>query len=881
MAICGIGSYEEPIVVSDDEDEVHVENELSRWSQSPTSSTQRSPIISDRTKGATRAAFPPYPPVSSSQKRKRQEPDMTKGANVPHGSPANPAKRAKKKQKLRKDVVRTAQSATPAPSHVQPHEVLPEPTWARGSFRDNGYMAEVLEPALTYRSMPMAPPIDSPASPYWPTDVRRGSSSSLNTSYSPMPNNSPVESSWGLPLMDATYRPSPAFPSTSHSIASRHAASMPRAAGGAVALAASRSRHPERPAKPVSTTLDDSLRRLEALSASLLAASAPPPPPSLAAVSAKPAALSVPAESDKRRIGKVDDKNNASFFDLSAPTLLPSPSTDTPPRAPSSANSIVMAHIPKKFRTREFVTSWAKRFGTIARLEVDPKAGKALVEYPSAEQADAAFTSFKLRGEGKEHIRVYRYKASTPQAATSTTAPHRSDIEEGEIEEGEVVEVPAPAPPAPAAKTKKKKKKAKKTLPLEQRFTDPAAAPAPPPNAPQREPSLIISQVESTPAPSSSLSPQRRPLQDRFSDTLLVADGVWEEEMDLESEDDRRPESPPVLSPPLLATRIVDMPDDGDVEELVVDMDVDRSSPARVTAAPLPETSISPLVHSPVSPSSSKRQQRPSSLSVAERRPSPVVLALEAQRREDGKATSKAKSQVPAPPSASATSTASSDVSATPEPATPRDLSSGADVSVVIATGSDIVSAVPGEDTVAVPAASAKVAKPAEVSLEDLAVSFITESIQAVVATSSPPPRPKSPPATVLPTPTAPPPPTLTPTLSTPQLTAAAQLSARKKRLEEHLAASRKLLDQISAAKTKDEKALLMRLFKERQRIMDAELNGTGNATPPSTPGPRVASAATPNPPPKATSTSAPFRWPETAPVMIIEISDDEADEAC
>ncbi|KAI0363679.1 hypothetical protein BV20DRAFT_1039815 [Pilatotrama ljubarskyi] len=768
MAICGLGSYDEPIVVSDDEDELHVENELSRGSPQRYSAFE-----------AARA-----PAASSSQKRKRQEIDMTQGNNTPHGLPENPAKRARKKQKLRKDSVRPPQSTPIAPSYVTHHDPAPDHLWTSARFD--------ISPGPSSASTRLA----------WklPTDLGR---LRLRLWLTPAPRDGLLR--WPVTPMVLS----------------------------------------QTPAKLVSTTLDESLRRLEALSASLLAASAPPPPPSLAPTTAKPSTTSPLVDSKKRRIGKIDDRSNAGSFSLTTPTLLPSSSSAVSSRPPSPANSVVLAHIPKKFRNRQFVTTWANRFGVVSRLEVDSKSGKALVEYEGTEQADAAFTSFKLRGDGKEHIRVYRYNGSAPARVMPASTAH-SDMEEGEIEEGEVLEVQVPPPPAPT-KAKKQKKKVKKSLPLEQRFTD-AASPAPPPQHQEEEPSLVISEVDPTPAVPSSGSSWRPALEDRFSDAPIASGGVWEEEMELDSEDDRRPDSPA-----LLATPIVDIPYNTTVGKLKADMDVDILSAVPDSSASLPAPS----------------PPRPEACLRTPLRPH-AVSDVEARREVLEAPSLKTMSQLAAPPSASATSTISG-TSAIPEPATPRDLSVGADVSIVVAGSSDAGTATATEEF----AAPVEAAKPPAVSLEDLAVSFIAESIQAVVA--SPASLPKPPPRTLVPSqPFAPPSPPVSSAPSTSQLTGAAQILAKQKRLEEHLAASKELLAKISTAKTKAEKMHLMRLFKERQRIMDSELKGS--LTPPSTPGPRVASTATPNPLPKATSMPTSFRWPETAPVLIIDISDDETD---
>ena len=154
-----------------------------------------------------------------------------------------------------------------------------------------------------------------------------------------------------------------------------------------------------------------------------------------------PAKPAVPApEALKRMIGIPDDKGNFGHFDLTAPRLKPPPPAKVAPPIP--AHTIVLAQIPKKFRNTQFVRPWAKRYGNALRIPLDIRAGKALVEWGNLAAAEAAFTSMRLRGDGKEHILAYRYIS----VKGSNSRPK-------EIEEDEVVET----------KPKKKKKNKGKT----------------------------------------------------------------------------------------------------------------------------------------------------------------------------------------------------------------------------------------------------------------------------------------------------------------------------------------------------------------------------------------------------------------------------------
>ena len=113
---------------------------------------------------------------------------------------------------------------------------------------------------------------------------------------------------------------------------------------------------------------------------------------------------------------------------------------------PDPARTLIMVMLPKKFRTPAFATNWARSFDKSRgpkvppRVEVDLRAGKTLVEFKTPELAQAAWGSPRLPvGDGKEHIRVWWYH----------------EIEEGEIgEEGEIIQTPPPL-------SKKEKAKAK------------------------------------------------------------------------------------------------------------------------------------------------------------------------------------------------------------------------------------------------------------------------------------------------------------------------------------------------------------------------------------------------------------------------------------
>ena len=116
-------------------------------------------------------------------------------------------------------------------------------------------------------------------------------------------------------------------------------------------------------------------------------------------------------------------------------------------------------------------------------------------------------------------------------------------------------------------------------------------------------------------------------------------------------------------------------------------------------------------------------------------------------------------------------------------------------------------------------------ATPSAINFDDLAVSFITETLQTV--RSSPPSDPPSA-ATSLSShsapstaPTTPQPLPATPSVApsrSNQATEKLLLAARQKRLEQHLAETKMLMTKLGAARTKAEKEHILGTLRERQR---------------------------------------------------------------
>ncbi|OSD05134.1 hypothetical protein PYCCODRAFT_1443471 [Trametes coccinea BRFM310] len=830
MAIYGIGSYAEPIVVSDEEDATLVENELNRWNESPSSSIyEYSPTHEVVTPSLTHV--PPQPGARVTIFARRQACTSRYISRI--RSVSGRTRRARK-QNPRKDANGHSSQPRAGPSSLGMHRQytrLGSDGWSEDDF---SYPSRAAPPTFSTR-YPHAQSFAAPAArtmpTYWSSDLDAHAGSDQL----------------------------PPYCSSSYQV----------------------------PAAPFSA-LDDSLRRLEALSASLLAMSATAPVP----LTAPKATAQPPADPDKRQIGKHDDEGSFSSFDLSASTLLPPLNPGLP--SPRPFRTIVLAHLPKKFR----------RFGTAVRTEIDSRAGKALIEYARPSDAEAAFTSMRLRGEGKEHIRVYWYQGFATMlslAASASTPQLPVEAGDGELEEGEVVEHAV----APVKPKRKKKGKKEKHSPVSQlQLAEPVVATNTAPSW-SPAPASVSRQVSAIGGGSSNCAvPASRPtLEERFSDAPAAQDGVWEEEMDLGSEDDYWPERSP--SPALVATTIEPSPGVMDVEDWEDDMDMDMSSPVRDVEPGMPAWASRGDTFAEPPQRTLKRPRSPSLDVVAPPRPGPGPASVEARRLELEVAMRENRTG-PIASSSNSTVESSSGISTTPEPATPSDWS--VDIGMAAGTAAPSVAQIDGREVMAL-SSPVKDGKPA-FDLDQLAESFIAESIQAVNVSVAPSnPRSPSPPAVVrsparpicpppLPCPSLVEPSTLSsrsttstrqpPTMSSvrpgpsmSKVTApsasssseATQLLAKKNRLEQFIATSRSLLAKIKAAKTQEEKNSLMRILKEKQRAMDAELPGVA-ASPP-TPVARVATVT-----PTSTSKAKLFRWPDTPREVIIEVTDDEADGA-
>ncbi|KAF6764288.1 hypothetical protein DFP72DRAFT_840378 [Ephemerocybe angulata] len=147
------------------------------------------------------------------------------------------------------------------------------------------------------------------------------------------------------------------------------------------------------------------------------------------------------------------------------------PDKDKGSYIPTPACTLVLEQLPKSHRNRDWVNSWARRVSNAfpAKTFIDPSGAKALVEFPSAEAARAAWGSPRmgmanlglkphlLKGKPREDlIKAFWYRVDGVSAGVG-------EIEEGEIEEaGEKID-------RPETKKEKKARLAKQRLEKQQR----------------------------------------------------------------------------------------------------------------------------------------------------------------------------------------------------------------------------------------------------------------------------------------------------------------------------------------------------------------------------------------------------------------------------
>ncbi|GJE85193.1 hypothetical protein PsYK624_012710 [Phanerochaete sordida] len=414
MIVHGVGSLNSPIVISDDEDEAYVELELEQRLSSPQEGMALD-FEDDYHPEYVWHDTPPEEREFARQERLSESvlQDATPDGSRDHGTPGSSLAGQKRKRGSHLDSPSQRSYPLPGQTHMaQPRPSSPgaypgESKAARKKRRKRErqaaeYMVHASAGPSTGAMHPlpaipaMFPPSMSPVSPVMP-QIPSLLPFSLHASLPPKPMMFP---DYGFPLPPI-------------SLQDLH-------------IAAAMSMFPASPPIPPSI---------------------PPPFVNMHHMSLPPADLPVlpneplhPASDEpepirktpivKRPIGVPPDPDPSSLHGT-----YKSPNPNFPP--PNPARTLVMEISPKKYRNVAFVRSWAMTFGTKPikppRIDLDVKAGKALIEFPTAEVARLAFESDRMLGEGREHIRVFWYRVRGVGADAGV-----GELEEGEIEDGEL-----------------------------------------------------------------------------------------------------------------------------------------------------------------------------------------------------------------------------------------------------------------------------------------------------------------------------------------------------------------------------------------------------------------------------------------------------------
>ncbi|KAJ7610840.1 hypothetical protein FB45DRAFT_941762 [Roridomyces roridus] len=202
----------------------------------------------------------------------------------------------------------------------------------------------------------------------------------------------------------------------------------------------------------------------------------PPPPPPVAPPVGPAKSTTVVKKPPSLTIGMNPDQDKHSKHGTFHPSAQVITSLSAQPQAyiPNPARTLVMEQLPKTHRTPDFIKSWCKGAADVhpVYFAIDPPSAKALVEFATADLARRAWGSPKLGGpiqdgskgslKGKPRadlIRVWWYRVDGVGAGAGV-----GEIEEGEIEgdagEREVSIPPAPTPePMPLLRRETKKER--------------------------------------------------------------------------------------------------------------------------------------------------------------------------------------------------------------------------------------------------------------------------------------------------------------------------------------------------------------------------------------------------------------------------------------
>ncbi|KAJ7064785.1 hypothetical protein C8F01DRAFT_1128179 [Mycena amicta] len=483
---------------------------------------------------------------------------------------------------------------------------------------------------------------------------------------------------------------------------------------------------------------------------------------------------------------------------------------------PNPARTIVMEQLPKTHRTRDFIKTWSK--GACGAhpvyFAVDPQSAKALVEFATAELARKAWASPKISAPGQpikgkpraDLIRVWWYRVEGVGAGAGV-----GELEEGEIEgdeEEREISLPPSEPTALVKKETKKERKARlaKDRALKLAKTQPQSADSSvsilPPVVYPEPPILLHRDSAAYPTPVWPMDPNWASNADTAS-TMPTGFAQWSAPMDTSA--DWNNFRLPALSPSISSLQAAHLETDVDA-----DMDLDAAAPlplslSRVASSTSDRSSAGAPAAS-ANQGSMTPPLEPRAMKNAPKGPSFVKRSLLARQKELEGRIAKGKLELEAkgipmdmPPTQDTASmednlrqlVLKSQKSKLKAPILPF-----ADSAPVI-----IPAPPPAESTPSSGGSSHSITPPPTVtisalSFDDMAVSFITETIQNLV----PGAMPMRPPAK--------------------STGLKEELAAKQRLLEADIAETKLLMTQLRSAKSKQEKERILGLMREKSRCV-------------------------------------------------------------
>ena len=206
---------------------------------------------------------------------------------------------------------------------------------------------------------------------------------------------------------------------------------------------------PNLPPKPVSSTTNSN-PKITPVPFPILpegdSSPVPPPTPTLApdpfsaTIEMDPQVLKQKRQARRNNIGWIPEPGfpDRGTFDLVPTVPLVCWSSSNVATPPDPQRSLVMEDVPGNCRNMQFIRSWADRFPASA-VYLNGTA-KALIEFPSREVAEVAYNSPRLRGgqfDRAIHVRVFWYRPQAEDVASSIPATDGNAGVIGDVEDAE------------------------------------------------------------------------------------------------------------------------------------------------------------------------------------------------------------------------------------------------------------------------------------------------------------------------------------------------------------------------------------------------------------------------------------------------------------